>query len=273
MGWLLFPTPEKWGAVDVSDLKKDTVVVWQDKYYVPLAGMVSMLFPSMVAHVGWNDWQGGLLYAGAIRVYLGLHFTFLVNSLAHWMGDQPYGDKFTPRQNLLVAIITCGEGYHNFHHVFPSDYRNGVHWYDLDPTKWFIWSCEQLRLASQLSRIPDREIEYARNLMLRMSCAGPDAYTIPLDSPTMTWEEFERQAKAGRCLVCIAGFVYDLIDFMHDHPGGPKLIQQVVGKEATSVFYEEFHHSPHATNLLASMRIATIHIGRSRNKSYRMTNT
>ena len=76
--------------------------------------------------------------------------TFCVNSLCHWLGDKPYDDKLTPKDCVLTAVITMGEGYHNFHHQFPMDYRNGYKWYQYDPTKWFLWSCEKLGLATHL---------------------------------------------------------------------------------------------------------------------------
>ena len=76
--------------------------------------------------------------------------TFCVNSLAHWFGETPFDDKHTPRDHMITAFVTIGEGYHNFHHQFPMDYRNAIKWYQYDPTKWFIWTMEKLGLASQL---------------------------------------------------------------------------------------------------------------------------
>lgn len=79
--------------------------------------------------------------------------TFCVNSLAHWLGEAPFDDKHTPRDHLVTALVTIGEGYHNFHHQFPMDYRNAIKWYQYDPTKWFIWGCKQIGLASHLKVI------------------------------------------------------------------------------------------------------------------------
>lgn len=58
-----------------------------------------------------------------------------VNSLAHYLGDQPFDDRRTARDHQFAALLTFGEGYHNFHHEFPSDYRNGIGWYQFDSTK------------------------------------------------------------------------------------------------------------------------------------------
>jgi stearoyl-CoA desaturase (Delta-9 desaturase) len=87
-------------------------------------------------------------------VYSGLPIhrqsTFCVNSLAHWFGEAPFDDKHTPRDHVITALVTIGEGYHNFHHQFPMDYRNAIKWHQYDPTKWFIWTMERIGLAHQL---------------------------------------------------------------------------------------------------------------------------
>ena len=62
-------------------------------------------------------------------------------------GSRPYTDENTARDNFWLAIATWGEGYHNYHHIFQYDYRNGVKWWQYDPTKWLIWTCSKLCLA------------------------------------------------------------------------------------------------------------------------------
>jgi stearoyl-CoA desaturase (delta-9 desaturase) len=56
------------------------------------------------------------------------HATFCVNSLAHYIGSHTYADNHTPRDHFVTALMTLGEGYHNFHHEFPQDYRNAIRW-------------------------------------------------------------------------------------------------------------------------------------------------
>jgi hypothetical protein len=94
--------------------------------------------------------------------------TFCVNSLAHWLGDAPFDDKHTPRDHIITAFVTIGEGYHNFHHQFPMDYRNAIKSYQYDPTKWVIWTLSKLGLASHLKvRLFECEdIAHAYNLAL-----------------------------------------------------------------------------------------------------------
>ena len=93
------------------------------------------------------------------------HFTFFINSLAHMWGSQPYTDENTARDNGALALITYGEGYHNFHHIFQNDYRNGVRWWQYDPSKWLIATLSGLGLASDLKRVPDMWIQRAQLAM------------------------------------------------------------------------------------------------------------
>ena len=77
-------------------------------------------------------------------------------------GRQTYSDKSSARDNPILALITYGEGYHNFHHTFQWDYRNGVRWFHFDPTKWLIRSLSWLGLTSDLKRTNPVQIETAR---------------------------------------------------------------------------------------------------------------
>jgi stearoyl-CoA desaturase (delta-9 desaturase) len=114
----------------------------------------------MLLGATWGDALGGLFVAGALRVVLNHHFTWFINSLCHYAGTQPYSDKISARDNWLTALLTYGEGYHNFHHAFPGDYRNGVRWFDYDPTKWLINALSQVGLTWNLHRMnPERILE------------------------------------------------------------------------------------------------------------------
>ena len=75
------------------------------------------------------------------------HTTFFINSLAHIWGSQPFTDRNSARDNGILAFFTFGEGYHNFHHLFENDYRNGIRWWQFDPTKWLIQSAAWCGLA------------------------------------------------------------------------------------------------------------------------------
>ncbi len=104
---------------------------------------------------------GTVLLAGFLRLVLSHHFTFFINSLAHMWGTRPYTEENSARDNPLLAIVTHGEGYHNFHHSFAHDYRNGVRWWQWDPTKWLIAGLQWVGLTRRLRRTPVFQIQRA----------------------------------------------------------------------------------------------------------------
>lgn len=124
LSWMVMKqNPKRIGRTDISDLNGDAVVVWQHRNYIKLVFVMGLVVPMFVAGLGWGDWWGGFVYGGILHIFFVQQATFCVNSLAHWLGDQPFDDRKSPRDHVLTALITFGEGYHNFHHEFPSDYR------------------------------------------------------------------------------------------------------------------------------------------------------
>jgi stearoyl-CoA desaturase (delta-9 desaturase) len=134
----------------------ERVHIFQFKYYLRIGFTVGFILPMLVACI-WHDPIGGLLLGGALRLTLNYHSTFFINSLAHTLGKQNFSDSHSSRDNLITAILTFGEGYHNFHHEFPSDYRNGIHFYDFDPTKWLIYGLSKIGLTRDLKE-SDRDL-------------------------------------------------------------------------------------------------------------------
>lgn len=162
IGWML--RDYKSGVVDetiVPDLKKNPIVMWQHNHYLALVLFTNVVLPLAL---GWmvGDMWGVFLLAGLARLVINHHVTFFINSLAHMWGNQPYTDENSARDNWFLAIITYGEGYHNYHHLFQADYRNGIKWHHFDLNKWFIASCAAMGLASDLKRTPEFKIERAR---------------------------------------------------------------------------------------------------------------
>jgi stearoyl-CoA desaturase (delta-9 desaturase) len=107
---------------------------------------------------GWPSALGALLIGSVLRVVLVQHSTFCINSFCHMIGRRPYSSRCTARDSWIMALFTFGEGYHNYHHEFQHDYRNGVKAWQFDPTKWAIWTMSKMGLASQLRRVPAEKI-------------------------------------------------------------------------------------------------------------------
>ena len=151
-GWLFWRDPHK-DEKYASKLKQDPVVMWQHRYYIPI--VVSGLVLPFVVGALYDGWTGGLgcfLLAGLGRTFFVLNSTFCINSICHLWGSQPHGDSDSSRDSWWVSLITFGEGYHNYHHMYQSDYRNGPKWYNFDPSKWLIYGLSRVGLASSLRR-------------------------------------------------------------------------------------------------------------------------
>ena len=161
MGWMLrdYDTNEQ-DFSNAPDLLKDPVVAWQDKHYVALTTFMNLGLPILLG-IWHGDIIGTVLLVGLLRLVVNHHFTFFINSLAHFWGKRPYTESNSARDNGFLAFLTYGEGYHNYHHIFQSDYRNGIRWYQWDPTKWLIAGCSKVGLASKLNRVPDFKIQRA----------------------------------------------------------------------------------------------------------------
>ncbi len=162
IGWILRDYDSgKEDYSNVKDLMKDPIVVWQKKHYLTLLLIMNIALP---AFLGWihGDVIAGLLLGGLLRLVLSQHVTYLINSIAHMWGQQPYSEKSTAKDNNLLAFFTYGEGYHNYHHTFQWDYRNGIRWWQFDPTKWMIRLLSFAGLTSDLKRCNPALIEKAR---------------------------------------------------------------------------------------------------------------
>ena len=162
IGWMLRDYPS--GEVDYSlvpDLQNDPIVAWQHRWYWTLVWTTNLGIPLLL---GWltGDVLGMFLLVGVLRLVISHHVTFFINSLAHMWGTQPYTDENSARDNHVLALITYGEGYHNYHHIFQSDYRCGVRWWHLDINKWFISTCALLGLVKNRKRTPQFKILHAR---------------------------------------------------------------------------------------------------------------
>jgi len=189
IGWLLFRTGPDTPLTWVRDLQNDKLACWQHKHYVPLAMIMGFLVPALIGFAvgGWTAALGAFLLAGVARTVVVHHSTFCINSLCHWIGDRPYSARCTARDSFLMALLTFGEGYHNYHHEFQHDYRNGVKPWQFDPTKWAIWALNKVGLASNLRTVPEEKILKAQiSERQRLLAETLSASAAPLSEPLTT---------------------------------------------------------------------------------------
>jgi stearoyl-CoA desaturase (Delta-9 desaturase) len=170
IGWVLFWDPNQ-ELRRVRDLQADPLVVLQHRYYVPIGIFMGGILPALFAAL-WGDFIGGLLIAGFLRLILQYHATFATNSVAHTLGSRPYDRGTSARDHSLTALFTFGEGYHNFHHRFENDYRNGVRLWHFDPTKWLIFGLSLVGATKNLRRAPEEKIVQARRAAKQAALAA-----------------------------------------------------------------------------------------------------
>lgn len=159
MGWLFYLDAQKYDFSNVQDLMADKLIVLQNKYYLAIAILMGFILPTAIASL-WGDPLGGLIIAGALRMTVNHHLTFTINSVCHYFGKMTYSNRVSARDNWLTSLFTYGEGFHNFHHQFPGDYRNGIRLYHYDPAKWLIRLFSYIGLAHNLKRVNQERISH-----------------------------------------------------------------------------------------------------------------
>lgn len=267
MGWMLIkPNPKYRARADIEDLTDDWIVRFQHRHYILIMVLGAFILPAVISKVLFDDLIGGFVYAGIIRVFAIQQATFCINSLAHFLGTQPFDDKRTPRDNWITALATFGEGYHNFHHEFPTDYRNAIKWYQYDPTKVLIYTSSLIGLAYNLKKFSQNAIQQGlvqqqqKKLDRQRSKLN---WGTPLTKlPVWDRDEFLRNLQTNPGLVVISGIVHDVSGYITEHPGGETLIQSALGKDATKAFNGGVYlHSNAAHNVLATLRVAVVKEG------------
>ncbi|HVR43405.1 MAG TPA: fatty acid desaturase [Thermoanaerobaculia bacterium] len=159
--WIFYRNPASGDFSNARDLERNPIVMWQHKWHKVIMVVGGFGIPALIGAL-MGDAVAGLLWGGFARIALIHHTTFFVNSLAHSWGRKIYSFELSARDNWAVALLTLGEGYHSFHHRFPADFRNGIFWYQWDPSKWFIRAAQAMGLARGLKSTPAPLIEQAR---------------------------------------------------------------------------------------------------------------
>jgi len=130
------------------DLVRDRFHVWLSKYHwLPITVSGILLLAGGWIWGGWKNALGMVLWGVLLRVTLGLHATWLVNSATHLWGSRRFETRDDSRNSWWVALLTGGEGWHNNHHAHPVSARHGLKWYELDPNFWGIWLLSKIGLA------------------------------------------------------------------------------------------------------------------------------
>jgi len=156
MGWIIHGEAKHNDTRMMSryapDLARDPFYVWLNTYhYVPLIvlGLILLAFGGIPL----------MLWGVCVRVVVGLHATWLVNSATHMWGSRRFATRDDSRNSWWVALLTFGEGWHNNHHAHPTSARHGLAWYELDITWLQIRLLELLRIAQsvKVARVDEQQ--------------------------------------------------------------------------------------------------------------------
>lgn len=127
IGWMFFRKhPEvkaKGKGIDSSDLYADPFLRYQKKYYYYIMPILCFVIPTYMPMYLWNETFANSFTINILRYILTLNSTLAVNSVAHRWGSKPYDKSLNPSENFTMSLLTLGEGWHNYHHAFPWDYK------------------------------------------------------------------------------------------------------------------------------------------------------
>jgi stearoyl-CoA desaturase (delta-9 desaturase) len=154
-GWLMVKKhPEvkaKGQKLDLADLYSDPVCVYQRNMYYPSVVLLCVAMPTVVPMYFWGESFINAYFCAVLRYTAFLNATWCVNSVAHMFGNKPHDKHINPVENAFVAVAAVGEGFHNYHHTFPSDYSASELGGKLNLTTMFI------DLMAQLGQVEDRK--------------------------------------------------------------------------------------------------------------------
>ncbi len=159
-GWITSKRAYSYDAKAVPDLIKYPELRFIDRFdnLIPLLWALSLFgLGAFLESRGYNTsgWQM-LIWAFFISTIVCAHCTFTINSLTHLWGTKRYKSKDESRNNLWLALLTGGEGWHNNHHYYPGATRQGFYWWEIDMTYYGLWFMSKLGLIWGLNAIPEK---------------------------------------------------------------------------------------------------------------------
>ncbi|KAJ3569727.1 hypothetical protein NP233_g4868 [Leucocoprinus birnbaumii] len=267
VGWIFYkPNYGKLGFIETDDLDNDPVVRIQHRYYHLLALFFGFCLPAMAGYL-WGDTLGGFIWGGLVARIFVWHCTFFVNSLAHWNGLQPYSDDNTSRGNLILALLTCGEGNHNFHVSLRG--FNSIRSTILHPPSTHF----PMTSARSLRRAKDEDIKDGLEHM-RMKDQGKLLVEEERDIPIWTHSDLINSAAKDRCLILLDGYIIDATKYLSEHPGGSKLmrsysLRSVIMRNAESDTWPDaslaFHGGMNIHSWAANQQMKRLRVAKLRN--------
>lgn len=168
MGWFLSDAGVSTRAGAVPDLLKMPELRWLDRWHMApvlalAAGTFALGEALRILAPSWGTGGAQMLVWGfSISTTTLHHATFTINSIAHRVGRRRFETRDDSRNNLLLALLTLGEGWHNNHHYHPGSTRQGFFWWEIDMAYYGLWLLERLGVVWDLRPVPPRVVRAAQ---------------------------------------------------------------------------------------------------------------
>jgi stearoyl-CoA desaturase (delta-9 desaturase) len=155
IGWFFAPDTAR-ASHFAKDLLEEPMIRRTDQLY-PLWMVLTLAIPAFIG-LAWTGTASGMfsafIWGGLVRVFLGHHATWLVNSICHTVGSRTYRTDDASTNNALVALLTFGEGWHNNHHAFPTSARQGLRFWQID-IGWYVIRLLEFTGLARNVHVPD----------------------------------------------------------------------------------------------------------------------
>jgi stearoyl-CoA desaturase (delta-9 desaturase) len=152
IGWILSKEHEEYDPREVKDLYKYPELRWLDRWHVvPVLALIGLtvLFGGLRGITWWY----------CVSTVFVLHFTFFINSLAHVWGTRRFATTDDSRNNLLLSLLTMGEGWHNNHHRYMQSANQGFYWWQIDAGYYVLKALSWVGIVWDLRKPPKRILE------------------------------------------------------------------------------------------------------------------
>jgi stearoyl-CoA desaturase (delta-9 desaturase) len=191
LGWLfnreLTSDPVRYTPDLLRD--RDLRFISKNFFLFVLAGLLLPGFIGLALTGTLIGFATGVLWGGLVRLFVGNHTTYSINSLGHYFGSRRFPTADESRNISWLALISWGEAWHNNHHAFPRSASHGMRWYELDISAMVIFALERLGIVWNVVRI-DRAV-------LDRRAAGPSAGRQAPHAPPVPLAERDRSALVG----------------------------------------------------------------------------